>query len=391
MKSKNFVSLFLAVVLVLITCQHVNAKTNVSQTIELTAITGSTICIEKNESIQLTGSIKSCKSKNKKIATVTKNGILTGKKKGSTSVTLKTANKTFTLKVTVGTRTKEIKGLNDTYSLENGETLQLSPTATPVASSVPGFHYTSLNKSIFTVSAKGKIMAKGEGNAALKITSKDNRCSQTVSITVTKAVTTYEFNSYEDLYDVLTLKQKEGTGIRLKENSELVINGQTVIGYQDETAMMTYDLYECRVEPKLAIWMNGTGQIIVSIINGKATILSPSIFQHFSLFSATTWGSDPAELHIRSSMFDSLMQGNYRNNEISCIFSAETSANLYIDEDLVVSNDGSAFYNSKYGDISLCFWTDDDKTRKCNFVTKKRCFIKEYSVNGMEINFREKN
>ncbi len=130
-------------------------------------------------------SVKSYKSSNTKIVTVSKTGKLTAKKKGTAYVKVTLASgKTAKLKVKVQkgkVKTTKLSSVPTKATLKVGKTLKLSPVVTPITSQEK-VTYTTSSKKIATVSKSGKITAKKKGTAT--ITVKSGSVTKTIKITV---------------------------------------------------------------------------------------------------------------------------------------------------------------------------------------------------------------
>ena len=116
--------------------------------------------------------ITSWKTSNKTVATVAKNGKITGKKAGTATITVTLkSKKSAKIKVTVkkkvaATRVK----LNKTsLTLKKGKSFQLKATVTPQKTTDKVTYKTS-NKKIVTVTSKGKLVAKKKGKATITVT-----------------------------------------------------------------------------------------------------------------------------------------------------------------------------------------------------------------------------
>ena len=132
--------------------------------------------------------VKSWKSSNTKVFTVSKKGVITaGKKKGKATLTITLASglqKKITVKVQKGTvATSKIGGLKSKVTLKKGKKLTLKPARTPITSTQK-FTYSTSSKKIATVNSKGVITAKKPGKA--KITVKCGKKKYTVTVTVTR-------------------------------------------------------------------------------------------------------------------------------------------------------------------------------------------------------------
>ena len=143
------------------------------------------------------------KTSNKKIATVSKTGILRTKKKGTVTITAiaknnKKAKATMTL--TVGKVVTSLKFKEGTKkTLTEGKTLKLHPTYKPSNASTKSVTWKSSNTKVATVTAYGTVKAKKAGTATITATTKDagkKKASFKVTVkkapvkTVTKDVTT---------------------------------------------------------------------------------------------------------------------------------------------------------------------------------------------------------
>ena len=114
--------------------------------------------------------IQSWKSANKAIATVSKSGRITGKKAGTTTITVRLkSGKTAKIKVTVKkTVTPKIKLNRTKVTLKKGKAYSLKISVTP-QSIRNKIKFTSSNKKVAVVSSKGKITAKRRGSATVKV------------------------------------------------------------------------------------------------------------------------------------------------------------------------------------------------------------------------------
>ncbi len=98
-------------------------------------------------------------SNKKSIATVNSKGVVTGKKKGTATITAKVGNKKYTCKVAV-----ETSSLNKTnISITKGKTYQLKLNGTSQKVT-----WSTSNKSIATVTSNGKVTAKKVGTTYIK-------------------------------------------------------------------------------------------------------------------------------------------------------------------------------------------------------------------------------
>ncbi len=131
-------------------------------------------------------SVASYTSSNKKIFTVSKTGKITAKNKvGSAKLTITLASgyaKTINVKVQkAAVTTKKITGVQKNLTMKKGAKITLQPVLNPITSSQK-ITYSTSNKKIATVNAKGMITAKKKGTA--NITVKSGKKKVTVKVKV---------------------------------------------------------------------------------------------------------------------------------------------------------------------------------------------------------------
>ena len=125
--------------------------------------------------LKLTGTSKAVvwSSSNKKIATVSKTGVVKALKKGTCTITAKVKNKSYHCKVTVKQAVKKIKLNKSKLELEEGKTFTLKTTISPSNAANKNVKWSSDNKAVAKVSSKGVITAVGEGTAIITATAAD--------------------------------------------------------------------------------------------------------------------------------------------------------------------------------------------------------------------------
>lgn len=108
-------------------------------------------------------------SSNKKVAAVSKDGTITAKKAGKANITVKAGKKKVTVKVTVQAPAPTgINGVPATKTLKKGKSFTIKPKLTPSGAEAK-ITYSSSNKKVATVDAKGKVTAKGKGTAVITV------------------------------------------------------------------------------------------------------------------------------------------------------------------------------------------------------------------------------
>ena len=169
-----------------------------------------------NVRIRLNFSPKSSKTKNltyktsnKKIATVSKTGILRTKKKGTVTITAiaknnKKAKATMTL--TVGKVVKTLKFKEGTKkTVTAGSKFTLHPTYKPKDAATKAVTWKSSNTKVATVSSKGKVTTKKDGTVTITATAKDaGKKKATFKVTVKKKAVTPAKPTTETIIPVAT-------------------------------------------------------------------------------------------------------------------------------------------------------------------------------------------
>ncbi len=145
-------------------------------------VTASSIKLKVKQSttkVKVTGlangdSIKSWTTSNKKIVKVTSKGTIKGLKAGKAKVTITLASgKKQVINVTVqktAVKTTKITGIASKATLKKGKKLTLKPVISPITS-LQKVTYTTSNKKVATVTAKGVITAKKKGTATITVKS----------------------------------------------------------------------------------------------------------------------------------------------------------------------------------------------------------------------------
>ena len=145
--------------------------------------------------------------KNKKIATVSENGVVKGVKAGKTTITVKTHNgKKARLKLTVKAAPKKVSLDISEATLGVGETLQLNPKTTE--GSATTLTYTSKNKKVATVSDTGLIKAVKKGTTTITVKAHNGK-SASLKLTVKAAPKKVSLNK-------TSLEMKLGDEFQLK-------------------------------------------------------------------------------------------------------------------------------------------------------------------------------
>lgn len=121
-------------------------------------------------------------SSNKKVATVSKNGVITAKASGKAKITIKSGSKKFVLTVTVPKKAPTgMQGVPAAKSLKKGKSFTIKAKLLPAGAEAK-VSYKSSDKKVVTVNAKGKVTAKKAGTAVITVTA--GGIKQTCTVTV---------------------------------------------------------------------------------------------------------------------------------------------------------------------------------------------------------------
>ena len=163
-----------------------------STSVKTTSITGlkKKVSVEKGKTVKLKPVLNPITSQdpikysssNPKIASVSSKGVIKGLKGGTAKITVKSGNKKFIVTVTVPkTATEKITGIKSELTLKKGKTSKLKPKKAP-SNSDDKISYSSSNKKVATVNARGIITAQKKGSTVITI--KSGKSKITCKVTV---------------------------------------------------------------------------------------------------------------------------------------------------------------------------------------------------------------
>lgn len=114
-------------------------------------------------------------SSNRKVATVSKNGKVTAKRKGKAAITatVKGTSVKARCKITVGTPVSKMTLNRRSLTLKTGQSFSLKTSISPKKASVKKVNYKSSNKRVAYVSKKGVIQAVSAGTVKITATAAD--------------------------------------------------------------------------------------------------------------------------------------------------------------------------------------------------------------------------
>ena len=155
------------------------------------------VTIKEGDSVTLTATVKpddaadksvSWSSSDDAVASVA-DGVVTGVKAGSATITVKTndGGKTATCAVTVEAKAVAVESVSldkSELSLEVGEEATLTATVSPADATDKEVSWSSSDPSVATVDDSGKVVAKAPGTTAVTVTTKDGGKSASCAVTV---------------------------------------------------------------------------------------------------------------------------------------------------------------------------------------------------------------
>ena len=168
------------------------------------------------------------KTSNKKIATISKNGIIRAKKKGTVTITAIAKNNKkakATTKVTVGKVVKTLKFKEGKVTA--GKKFTLHPTYSPKKASTKAVTFKSSNKKVATVTSKGKVTAKKAGKVTITATCKDAKGKKAkFTVTVKAAPAPAKVVTPETVKPVVKDNTAEYTGLVANADKYVLTRGK---------------------------------------------------------------------------------------------------------------------------------------------------------------------
>ena len=182
--------LLLVVLLIGITPRKVEAAVRLNKN-------SATVGIHQTMTLKVTGTNAKVKwkSSNKKVATVSSKGIVTGRKKGTVTITAKVKRKKYKCRVTVVQSVTKVKLNRFAVVMKKGESMGIKATVSPWNANNRSVTWKSSNPKVATVNKYGAVKAVGKGNATITAVAKDGSWKKaSCRVTVRQPVTGLRMN-----------------------------------------------------------------------------------------------------------------------------------------------------------------------------------------------------
>lgn len=179
-------------------------------------------------------------SSKRSVAAVDANGVVTAKKKGTATITAKVGARKYKCKVTVKQPVTRVKLSHKRIAISIGRTYTLKAKVTPSNASSKALKWSTSDKSIVTVTSKGKIKAVSAGTATITAKAKDGSGKKAAcKITVKEPAATATDGNESGAVMAISkpvLKLKAGQSETLTvSNAE----GKTLVWVSSDTAVAT--------------------------------------------------------------------------------------------------------------------------------------------------------
>lgn len=272
------------------------------------------------------------KSSNKKVATVSKSGYVTGKKKGTVKITAtskknKKAKKTIKIKVT-NLKAKSVTMSKKSMSMFVTKKAALKATVKGSAGFYnQGVTWKTSNKRVATVDSKGNVVAKGVGSATITATERGGSKKATCAVKVSEAP----------------------NGITVDKNNETV-TVEAVVGSNAAKARHTYLCYYKGAQANNSVLVTG--------------VAPKKLADALSELSATPWNNNakvPTEFKetgkktIEALAADGTGNKNYTRMDVSIKYSDKTATMMETLKDAKDNDNFSMIYANTGNDANAKF------------------------------------
>lgn len=300
-------------------------RVNVYVAVSGVSISSASITVPKGEKRTVTAVIKPANaantdliwsSSNESVATVNGSGVISGKAKGTATITVQTEDGGFkdTCTVEVVQLVTAISLESTSISLDAGKTKTLVATVSPASASNKNVTWKSSDKKIAKINSKGVVTAVKAGTAVITVQSKDGNVSTTCRVTVTQPATGISLNKKSAYCDVggkytlkATLKPANVTSNYVTWTSSntkvATVTSKGVVkglktGTTTITAATANGTYKatCKITVIKAVTSVALDKSTLSINVGKTSTLTPTVKPSSASIKTVSWSSSDNDI-----------------------------------------------------------------------------------------------
>ena len=181
-------------------------------------------------------------STDEEVAVVSSDGVVSAKKKGSTTIKVNNGYKTVTKKVNVvaASGVNSVTGvkLNVTsLTISVGKNGSLSAIVSPSDATNKAVTWSSSNESVALVSSKGKVVGVGVGSAVITVTTQDGNKTAMANVTVKRASSSSSSGSSS------SGGSSSGSSSKYKKVTKISINSDDFTVKVGNTKSLTYTIF----------------------------------------------------------------------------------------------------------------------------------------------------
>ena len=209
-------------------------------------------------------------STDEEVAVVSSDGVVSAKKKGSTTIKVNNGYKTVTKKVNVvaASGVNSVTGvkLNVTsLTISVGKNGSLSAIVSPSDATNKAVTWSSSNESVALVSSKGKVVGVGVGSAVITVTTQDGNKTAMANVTVKRASSSSSSGSSS------SGGSSSGSSSKYKKVTKISINSDDFTVKVGNTKSLTYTISPSNATNKKVSWDTSNPSVAKVNSAGKVT------------------------------------------------------------------------------------------------------------------------
>lgn len=213
-------------------------------------------------------------STDEEVAVVSSDGVVSAKKKGSTTIKVNNGYKTVTKKVNVvaASGVNSVTGvkLNVTsLTISVGKNGSLSAIVSPSDATNKAVTWSSSNESVALVSSKGKVVGVGVGSAVITVTTQDGNKTAMANVTVKRASSSSSSGSSSGSSS--SGGSSSGSSSKYKKVTKISINSDDFTVKVGNTKSLTYTISPSNATNKKVSWDTSNPSVAKVNSAGKVT------------------------------------------------------------------------------------------------------------------------